>query len=48
MHKRIHYISSFAGQMSDNEIEVLASQAAKKKALFALNVGYSIFGKIRK
>ena len=32
MHKRIHYISSFAGQMSDNEIEVLASQAAKKNA----------------
>ena len=30
MIKRIHYISSFAQNMSDDEIEVLASQAAKK------------------
>ena len=32
MLKRIHYISSFTGEMSDNEIEVIASQAAKKNA----------------
>ena len=30
MIKRIHYIRSFAQNMSDDEIEVLASQAAKK------------------
>ena len=30
MIKRIHYVSSFAQNMSDDEIEVLASQAAKK------------------
>ena len=30
MLKRIHYISSFVQDMSDNEIQELASQAAKK------------------
>ena len=32
MLKRIHYISSFVEDMSDDEIEELASQAAKKNA----------------
>ena len=32
MIKRIHYVSSFAQNMSDDEIEALASQAAKKNA----------------
>ena len=32
MIKRIHYVSSFAQNMSDEEIEALASQAAKKNA----------------
>ena len=32
MLKRIHYISSFVDDMSDNEIKELASQAAKKNA----------------
>ena len=32
MLKRIHYISSFVQDMSDDEIEELASQAAKKNA----------------
>lgn len=32
MLKRIHYISSFVEDMSDSEIEKLASQAAKKNA----------------
>ena len=32
MLKRVHYISSFVQDMSDDEIEELASQAAKKNA----------------
>ena len=32
MIKRIHYVSTFAQNMSDEEIEALASQAAKKNA----------------